>query len=204
MSTRKIKRIAVIIMAVALLFSSNVFEKSVKAANNNEDVIVVESFDEIYDEYDGKDGSYVMYLDEETDTYIECDIETQIDSGVSDRYSLDSLSSTSNYYATATSSLSFSDSGTLIWNSTIKGRYKYTGRYVQLISADNSFTGITGTKRTITQNSYSEYQTVNPSYFKFSTTITTKNHGTFYTHQYVKCTIDGDTTIYGTITDHTS
>lgn len=196
MITKGRKRIGYLMLMLMAILVCGMSVSRVEAKENaeQEQPIVVEDFEEIYEEYHSRDGKYVQYLDE--GLIAEYDIDSSIELGDSrKRFGISTLAT--NYTLTRTLNTSVSTkSGTLVWRNSITGKFGYNNKYVWGKSKSNSFSTDVGATRTVTRNSLATGKTTDKAYYYFNSTIKTKKYGTYYLEQYVYGTPGGGDGVY--------
>lgn len=180
---RKVMRYLMMTLMAIFLCGMSVTRVEAKGDAEQEQPIIVEDFDEIQEEYHGSDGKYVQYLDEEL--IAEYNIDSSIELGDSrKRFGISTFAT--NYTLTRTLNTSVSTkSGTLIWRSSITGKFGYNNKYVWGKSKSNSFSTDVGSTRTITKNSLTTGKTTDKAYYYLNSTIRTKKYETYYLEQCV-------------------
>ena len=156
----------------------------------DDDAIIIESSDDIQDEYDCVDGTYIEIIDEDEDLYMEYDLSTEsvLTSNNSSVKKL--LKSSKTNSKILYSNVSLSKSGKCIFSSSMTTPYYYNGTYVWISGADLVSTCSSGTTRTSVTDSFPRskvsYSCARMLYATYSTP-----YGTYDITQYMYCNPNG-------------
>lgn len=157
---------------------------------NDQSVIVVDSFDDIVNEYDCEEGTYLEVLDDgliAEYTIDENDISDQATS-INRGMVTYSTSTSTVYKKTVTLTTKLTVNGKFLYQSEIDGTFKYDGTYSWGTSGIAYFKCGSDVKSyKYTENKYSSEKVKGKSYYNVSMTITSSTYGKIYLTQYVGC-----------------
>lgn len=170
-------RMVLLIFVLVGAMGMNCFASGLAEDQQN---VFIEDYDDIYDLYDGADGTYIERVSDELTMQYNVVTEAQ-NNLVKSR-----ASSTKSTSKTIHSTL-FNSSNQVVWKSTLTATYKYNGTYVWCTSGITYFNTDLGSTRTLTKNTYSSAKVTGNSYYRVDSTIYTSSYGVYYLHEYICC-----------------